>query len=172
MAKTAPKVQADETLVAAENGRARGEERPLRVDEAGVARLRERLRMANRDNPDFEAQFERLMGVVSRALEKLRTGFGDEIELVVAIGEWAREGIDLRTLREAEDVVLQIVTHDDENGMEFGVRLSEALHPEVFNRAFLLQYKVFPLRLWERSLGLPWNQGRADALGIPLLVRG
>lgn len=81
-------------------------------------------------------------------------------------------GIDLRTLPEADDVVLQIVVRADEEGFEFDRRLSEALYPEVFNGAFLLQYTVWPLRLWERSLALPWIQGRADALGIQLLVRG
>lgn len=171
MAKTAAKVRTDESHVVAANGRARGEERPLRVDEAGVDRLRERLHAANRDNPDFEAQFAQLMGVVLRALEKLRTGFADDIELVVAIGGWARDGIDLRTLPEAEDVVLQIVIPADEEEFEFDMRLSEALYADVFNGAFLLQFTVLPLRLWERSLALPRNQGRADAVGIPLLTR-
>ena len=172
MAKTAAKVRTDESDGLAANGRARGEERPLRVDEAGLARLRERLRAANRDNPDFEAQFDQMMGIVSRALEKLRTGFADEIELVAAVGGWVQDGLDLRTLAEAENVVLQLVIRADDEGMEFNDRLSEALHDEVFNGVFLLQYTVLPLRLWDRSLALPHNQGRADAVGIPLLIRG
>ena len=171
MARTVPKVQTDEDRGAAKDGLAPGEERPLRVNEVGIARLRERLAAANRDNPDFEAQFQRLMGVVSRALEKLRTGFADEIELVVATGAWARAGIDLRNLFDSDDIVLEVVVRAAELDVNFAVQLSEALFAETHNGDFFLQVTMMPLHLRERSLALPWNQGRADALGIPLLAR-
>ena len=172
MAKTAAKTQTDELRGAVENGRARGQERSLRVDEAGIARLRERLRAANRDNPDFEAQFAQLFGLVSRVLEKLRTGFAEEIELVVASGGWARDGIDLRGLSDSEEVVLDVVFGAAEVDIDLVMRMSEAVAPEVFNGWMYLQIVPELIHLRERALGLPWNQGRADALGIPLLVRG
>lgn len=172
MAKTAAKVRTDETRVPAENGRAGGEERPLRVDEAGVERLRQRLREANRDNPNFEAQFNQMMGIVLRALDKLRSGFADEIELVVAIGGWAREGIDLRQMFDSEEIVLQVVFGAAEVDIDLIVRAFEIVGPEVLNGSFYLQFTPELMHPRERSLALPWNLGREDALGIPLLVRG
>ena len=172
MAKVAAKTQTDELRGAVENGQSRGEERPLRVDEGGVARLRERLRAANRDNPDFKAQVAQLMGAVSRILEKLRTGFADEVEQVVASGGWAREGIDLRGLSDSEEVVLEVVFGAAEVDIDFVIRMSEAVAPEILNGAFYLQIVPQLMHLRERALALPWNHGRADALGIPLLVRG
>jgi hypothetical protein len=78
---------------------------PLRIDREGFALLRDRLREANAGNPQFELQHQRLVALLQTALRRLESGFGDQIELVVADGDWARYGIDLRNLP-FDDVVL------------------------------------------------------------------
>jgi hypothetical protein len=62
----------------------------------GFALLRDRLREANGNNRDFDSQYGRLLEVLQTILLRLVNGCKDQIEQVLAIGEWAESGTDLR----------------------------------------------------------------------------
>jgi hypothetical protein len=151
------------------------DDRSLRLHEAGLNLIRRRLEAANRDNPNFAAQRDRLFGAVSMALDGLLRHFAPEIERVVALGEWALHGVDLRTLAEAEDIVLEIVVRADRRDFDFDQRASTKVFADVqdaYAESFLLQYTVLPLPLWRRSLEFRRATGRDEgAHGVPLLVR-
>lgn len=144
----------------------------LQIREDGFALIRERLRAANRDNPDFEAQADDLFGIVRMALDELRRGFGDGVVLVIADGEWAHEGIDLRTLPDAEGVIVRVVTHLRRRSYAFEAAVGRALFPYMHNRHFLLQVDFVPLPFWTHALDHQRAPGGSvDALGIPLLTQ-
>lgn len=151
------------------------DDRPLRSNEAGLTLIRQRLDGANRENPDFAAQRDRLVGAVAMALDGLLRHFAPEIERVVAIGEWAFTGIDLRALPDAEDIEIEIVHRAERLEFEFAERVSRRVWSNISNTygtEFLLQFTILPLPLWHRAQA--WNRahGRDEgALGVPLLVR-
>lgn len=147
----------------------------LRLNQAGLDLIRRRLEDANRDNPDFVVQRDRLFGAVSMALDGLVRHFAPEIERVVAIGEWALHGVDLRTLAEAEDIVLEIVVRADRRDFDFDQRVSTTVLADVqdtYIQSFLFQFTVLPLPLWRHAIEFRRASGRdEEALGVPLLVR-
>jgi len=144
----------------------------LRVNEAGVALLRERLRAANRDNPDFEAQADDLLGLARQALEELRRGFSDRIVGVLAQGEWAERGIDLRSLPDAEDVVLLILTRLEKRDFDFESSVGRALFPYIHNRRFLLQVDFLPRPTRDHAgAHARVAEESVDGRGLPLLTK-
>jgi len=149
--------------------------RPLRIDESGFALLRARLEQANRDNPDFEAQRDRLLDAIRTVLLGLQEQFATDVETVLALGEWAERGVDLRTLGEAEDLILRIVVDRPELDFDLSSAISSRIvHPlrNVTIDDFLLQYEVMPLPLWQHALEHRRRTGRSpEARGVPLLVR-
>lgn len=151
------------------------DDRSLRLNEAGLTLIRQRLDDANRDDPDFAEQRDRLLGAVSMALDGLLRHFASEIERVVAVGEWAFTGIDLRALPDAEDIEIEIVHRAERLEFEFAERVSRRVWSNISNTygtEFLLQFTILPLPLWHRAQA--WNRahGRDEgALGVPLLVR-
>ena len=172
---TLPKPRSSVAEVSSGDRGAAPEPSPLRLNGAGLALLEERLRAANRDNPDFAAQRDRLLAAVTEALDGLLRHFAPEIERVLAIGAWARDGIDLRTLPEVEDLVLEIVVRADERDGDFDERVSVLVLADIQDRYiqdFLFQFTVLPLPLWRHALEYAAATGRGeDSLGIPLLVR-
>ena len=143
----------------------------LRLNEAGFALLRERLRAANRDNPDFEAQAGDLLGLVRRALEELRRGFGDRIVRVLADGEWAHQGIDLHTAPDSKEIGLRLVTRLDRRDLSFGSAAARVTSPYLRAGRYSSQLDVAPQPLWQRTLALLQAHDRpVDVLGIPLLT--
>jgi hypothetical protein len=78
----------------------------------GFALLRDRLREANGNNRDFDSQYGRLLEVLQTILLRLVNGYKDQIEQVLAIGEWAESGTDLRN-SPYDDIVLDIVLRQD-----------------------------------------------------------
>ena len=152
-----------------------GSDAPLLVNEAGFALLSERLRAANRDNPDFDVQGECLLGAVRQAVDGLLRHFEPEIERVLAIGEWARHGVDLRRLPDVEDLVLEIVARIDQRDGDLDQRLSVVVWAglqDAYLQHFLLQFTILPLPRWRHALEYVAATGRGiDSLGVPLLVR-
>lgn len=151
------------------------DDRPLRLNHAGLDLIRRRLDDANRTNPDFTAQRDRLLGAVMEALNGLLLHLAPEIERVLARGDWALEGIDLRTLPDAEDVQLEIIHRADRLDFEFGVRVSRRVWSSInrtYGTEFLLQFTLLPLPLWQRARAWVRGHGRDEGtLGVPLLVR-
>lgn len=146
----------------------------LRVDEQGLALLRERLRAANRDNPDFEAQVAPLLGAVRQALDGMRRHFPDRIVRVLATGTWATEGVDVRDLTTVEDLVLTVVFASERPDFDFDRELSMKVIASVRNlygREFLLQFRTLPLSLWRHAVEFRRATGGDPEIGVPLLVR-
>lgn len=175
MARAMPKTGRDERAPDGQVAVLAPDDRPLRLNEAGLDLIRRRLEDANRDNPDYAAQSDRLLGAVMQALDGLRRHFAPEIERVLALGEWALRGVDLRTLAEAEDVVIEIVVRADRRDFDFDQRVSMAVLADVqdtYAQSFLFQFTVLPLPLWRRAVEFRRTIGGDEgALGVPLLVR-
>lgn len=178
MARTLPKSQHDEPTTDGNVAVLALDDRPLRLDEAGLDLIRGRLEDANRDNPDFAAQRDRLLGAVTQALDGLRRHFAPEIECVVARGDWALHGIDLRNLPDAEDVVIEIVRRADRPDFEFGQRVSRLVWSGVrrsYGTEFVLQFMTTPLSLWRHALEFrEYRRATGYDAGprhVPLLVR-
>jgi len=146
------------------------DERPLQPDLEGFALLRDRLREANRDNRGFDAQYGQLLTVLQTVLLRLTTDFDEQIEQVLASGDWASEGIDLRNLP-YDDVVLDIVLHGDERPFTLYVRLAETVFTDLHDEDVLVQFELKTLPEWRRALTLARARGREEDLGIPLLSR-
>lgn len=151
------------------------DDRPLRLNQAGLDLIRRRLEAANRDNPDFAAQRDRLLAAVTQALDGLLAHFAPEIERVVARGDWALEGIDLRALPDAEDIVLEIVHRSERPSFPFAERVSRTVWSTVrraYIESFLLQFSVLPLPQWRHALTYAQSSGWGEeGIGIPLLTR-
>lgn len=149
--------------------------RRLRVDEAGFRLLRERLERANGENPEFAAHRARLLEAVEGILDALRRDFADDIDRVLATGEWANKGIDLRHIGDAEDLVLTVVVNRDRPDHELNTRISSQIVASIGNaylEEFWLQLRLLPRPLWDQATGFRQRTGQdLDALGIPLLSR-
>src|SRR5713226_4331766 len=96
-----------------ENREVKSDRRPLRLNPEGFALLGDLLKEANSNNTHFETQYSHLRDVLQIVLWRLESDFGEQIERVMAIGDWARYGIDLRTLP-YNDVIIQIVLRSAE----------------------------------------------------------
>lgn len=146
------------------------EEHPLHPNLEGFALLRDRLREANRDNRGFDAQYGQLLTVLQTILLRLTVDFDEQIEQVLASGDWASEGIDLRNLP-YDDVVLDIVLHGDERPFTLYVRLAESVFTDLHDEDVLVQFELKTLPEWQRALTLARARGQEEVLGIPLLSR-
>lgn len=143
---------------------------PLRVDREGFALLRERLREANTANPQFDPQQERLVAVLEEVLRGLTAEFADQIERVVADGDWARYGIDLRNLP-FDDVVLLIVLRERERPFSLYWRIADRVFTDLQDDDVLVQFRLATREEWAAGSESARQRGVPDALGIPLLAR-
>lgn len=143
---------------------------PLHLDSEGLAVLRERLRAANGDNHDFEAQYGRLNDVLHMALRRLEAAFGDQIERVMAVGDWAVEGIDLDVLPYA-DIVIQIVLRSEERSLSLYEQIAERVFADLGDEDVFIQFDLETLPDWRRAESLARLSGREEAPGIALLSR-
>lgn len=146
------------------------DERPLRPDLEGFALLRDRLREANRENREFDTQYGQMLTVLQTVLLRLTNDFDEQIERVLASGDWAREGIDLRNLP-YDDVVLDIVLRADERPFALYVQLAEVVFTDLHDEDILVQFHLETLPEWQHALKLARAKGHEEALGIPLLSR-
>jgi hypothetical protein len=144
--------------------------RSLRPDLEGLTLLRDRLREANATDSDFETQWSRLQALLQTALLRLMDSFRDQIECVLAIGEWAADGIDLRNLP-FEDVVLGIVLRGDERPFELYWQLADEVFADLRDDNVMVQFQLITGSEWERAVALARPEDRTETLGIPLLSR-
>lgn len=143
---------------------------PLRVDREGFALLRDRLRAANAANPQFDLQYKRLVALLKTAFRRLESEFGDLIELVVADGDWARYGIDLRNLP-FDEVVLLIVVRGSERPFSLYWEIADRVFTKLDDKDVLLQFGLATKEEWEAGSAYARQCGVSEALGIPLLAR-
>ena len=148
----------------------RQDERSLLPDLEGLALLRDRLREANRANPDFDEQYGSLLAVLQTVLLRLQVDFGDQIERVLAVGDWAQEGIDLRNLP-YDDVLLDIVLNSAERPFPLYVEIAEKVFNDLHDEDILVQFQLETLPEWQHAVSVARATGREGGLGIPLLTR-
>ncbi|MBA3450928.1 MAG: hypothetical protein H0T18_06935 [Chloroflexia bacterium] len=147
------------------------EPNPLRVDREGIALLRDRLRESNTSNPEFELRQRRLFAVLDEALRRLQTEFAGSIERVVAVGDWARYGLDLRNLP-FDDVVLLIVLRERERPFSLYLQIADRVFTDLGDEDILVQFRVATLQEWRAGTESAQQRGAPEALGILLLARG
>jgi len=151
------------------SSRARGEG-PLRPNMEGFALLRDRLREANGNNRDFDSQYGRLLEVLQTILLRLVNGYKDQIEQVLAIGEWAESGTDLRN-SPYDDIVLDIVLRSQDRSFDFYWQLAEEVFTDVRDEDVVVQFQVSTISEWQQAVSLPPAEGRPEGSGIMLLGR-
>ena len=142
----------------------------LRLDLEGIALLRDRLRSANGGNPRFEAQYHALMEILQTVLWRLNSHFGDAIERVMAVGDWAREGIDLRNLP-YDDLIIQVVFRGADRPYALYENVAEKVFADLRDDEFLVQFQLETLPEWQHARSRAEADSRGEALGTALLVR-
>jgi hypothetical protein len=144
--------------------------RPLRADLEGIALLRNRLRDANKSNPKFGPQQKHLFEVLQALVRRIETEFGDQIDRVVAVGDWAKYGIDLRNLP-YDDVIVQIVTRLPERPFSLYLRIAERVFANLGDEDIVVQFGLETLDEWRAGEEVARERGLGEALGIPILAR-
>ncbi len=162
--------RADEIRERIERHVAQVEEPALRLDLDGIAALRDRLREANTANRQFASHCARLMEVLQTVLWRLESGFGDQVELALAAGDWATEGVDLRNLP-FEDIVIDVVVRTNDRSFELYWRLAEEVFTNLRDEDILVQFRLRTYGEWTRAVTQAEATGRRAALGLPLLTR-
>lgn len=139
----------------------------LRLDEKGIALLYTRLRDATGAGPDLDVRFDRLMCVLRTILGRLGDEFGDQIERVLAVGEWAVDGVDLCILP-YDDITLLIVLRSTERPFDMYWRIAEKAFDGLRDENVFVQFDLDTLPEWQRAVSLARANGREGALGVPL----
>ena len=142
----------------------------LHLNLEGLALLRARLRAANSDNPEFDAQWSRLLSALNTALERLHGTFGPQIERVVAAGDWAREGIDLRNLP-FEEVVLRIVLRSPDRPYALYRQVAREVFADLDDEAPLIQFTLETLPEWRRAQAAALARPPAESPEPAMLIR-
>ena len=153
-----------------ENREVESDRRPLRVNPEGFALLGDLLKEANGNNTHFETQYSRLRDVLQIVLWRLESHFGEQIERVMAIGDWARYGIDLRILP-YDDVVIQIVLRSSERPFKLYQQIAQVAFADLNDEDILVQFRLVTLPEWQHAESLAKANGREEVLGITLLGR-
>jgi len=138
----------------------------LRLNEEGVAQLRARLREVNGDDREFDARFDRLMAVLRVVLTRLEHGYGDEIERVMAVGDWARGAIDLRSLP-YDNVIIQIVLRSEARSFDLSWRIVGDVFDNLDDEDIFVQFEVEALSAWQHAVTLARANRAEETLEIP-----
>jgi hypothetical protein len=161
---------ADEIRQRIERRHINNQAQPLQVDLEGMALLRDRLREANRANSSFSAQLGRLLEVLQTIVRRLDTEFGSQIDQVVATGDWAQFGIDLRNLP-YEDVVLLIVVRSRDRHFNLYMEIADRVFADLDDAEFLIQFRIETSAERSRTATIAEDRNTPEILGIPLLSR-
>jgi hypothetical protein len=141
---------------------------PLRLDLEGITTLRNRLREANTQNKKFEIQYNRLQEILKTILWRIKSNFEDQVEQVLAVGDWSTEGIDLRNLP-FDDIRIHIVLRSDNRPFELYQQIAEDVFADLDDDDIFFQFQLDKLSSWRRSLEIARQQ--ESELGISLLAR-
>lgn len=137
---------------------------PMR--EEGMVRLGTLLLKATGDPTAFDPLFARLQEVLREVLGRLEHGFAEQIERVLAVGDWGRVGIDLRNLP-YDDVVLLIVLSGDTRPFERYQEIATRVFADLHDEGVFVQFSLMSLPEWRRSE----DHARGEALGTLLWAR-
>ncbi len=153
-----------------ENREVKSDRRPLRLNPEGFALLGDLLKEANSNNTHFETQYSHLRDVLQIVLWRLESDFGEQIERVMAIGDWARYGIDLRTLP-YNDVIIQIVLRSAERPFRLYQQIAQVAFADLNDEDILVQFRLVTLLEWQHAESLARANDQEEVLGITLLGR-
>lgn len=144
--------------------------KPLSLNPEGFALLRDLLSEVNSRNRQFEALYTRLQDVLGTVLLRLEDTFGEQIERVMAVGDWVRYGIDLRDLP-YDDVIIQIVLRSSERPFKLYQQIAQGVFADLQDEDVFVQFHLMTLPEWQHVESFARAQGHEDALGITLLSR-
>jgi len=136
----------------------------LRANFEGLALLVQRLHSANEQNPKFPLQRKKLLLALSSMSQGLVERFAPLVRMVIASGDWAIHGIDLRTVTNesiAVDIVLQGEERSFELSCEFATKAFDFDDGEI-----QLEFRLLTNQEWEHALTVA---GTEENLGIRLL---
>jgi hypothetical protein len=153
-----------------ERHQVRSDVKPLRLSPEGFALLSDLLREANSGNTHFETHYSHLREVLQTILWRLESDFEEQIERVMAVGDWARYGIDLRNLP-YDDMVIQIVLRSSERPFKLYQQIAEDVFTNLPDEDIFVQFRLVTLQEWQKAESLAKVEGREEALGITLLGR-
>jgi hypothetical protein len=142
----------------------------LQIDLEGMALLRSRLRAANAQNPAFGAQYKRLLELLHTVSRGLEREFPDTVDRVLAVGDWARQGLDLRNLP-LGDVVLLVVLSVPNRPFDLYLRVAEKVFSDLGDEDIGIQFQLATAPEWQSMADAARQRGVAAAPGIPLFVR-
>ncbi len=144
--------------------------RQLRVDLEGLNLVTDRLRQANTTNRHFDSQLSEVLDLLQTVLTRLRSGFEGLVECVVGVGDWAREGIDLRNLP-FQEITFGIVLRTAERTFDRYMEIAQQVFTDLRDESILAQFRLYSLTEWQRATSLAQADGAEETLGVPLLTR-
>lgn len=142
-------------------------EAPLRPNYEGLASLYERLHNANAGNNNFETQWAKLLKILKLVLQRMLDNFEKQIEKVLAVGEWAQHGVDLRNAP-FEDILLQIVLRSEDRPLSLYQEIAERAFSNLNDDEILVQFVLLTTGEWKHASEITQNQ---DDLGVSVLDR-
>ncbi len=110
----------------------------------------------------------RLQDVLGTVLLRLEDAFGEQIDRVMAVGDWVRYGIDLRDLP-YDDVIIQIVLRSSERPFRLYQQIAQEVFADLQDEDIFVQFRLMTLPEWQHVESFARSQGHEDALGITLL---
>jgi DNA modification methylase len=142
---------------------------PLRPNYEGLALLYERLHSANGGVREFEQLWSRLLTVLKIASQRLVDYFESDIEKVLAVGDWAQHGVDLRNAP-FEDLFLQIVLRSEDRSFSKSQEIAGRAFGNLDDDELLLQFDLMTPSEWKHALQLA-RLGQENDLGVSVLDR-
>jgi hypothetical protein len=100
----------------------------------------------------------------------LQDKFGDLVERLVAVGDWAIWGVDLRTLP-YEEVILLIVLRSAERPLNLYLEIADGVFTDLDDKDILVQFQLATLPEWQDAEIAAQTRGTSESLGVPLMVR-
>ncbi len=110
------------------------------------------------------------MEVLQTILLRVASSHGDDIDQVLAAGDWVVEGIDLRGLP-YDEVMLHVVLRAGEQTFALHRQIAEDVFTDLGDDDILVQFRLETLSEWERTESRARAAGREAMFGITLLSR-
>jgi len=140
------------------------------VHDEGFALLKAVLSRATPDTTAFTSLFLHLCTVLNQVLARIERELGEQVVAVMASGEWARCGIDLRNLP-YDAVVLALLLHGAERPFDLYQRVAKTVFTELEDGDILIQFRLMTRPEWQHALDIAGPKERGTALGIELWHR-
>jgi|GEM_PF-3277061 len=139
-------------------------------DLEGITLLLERLRSANGSNPDFASQSDNLVEALRTIFAGLQRRFADRVHAVLAVGDWARYGIDLRNVAYFGELTLEVVLRADDRPFDLYWRLGEEVFAPAARGELAIQFTLTALSEWRDAMRASGGASTDDERSIRLLA--